>query len=130
MSVILKALGLILVAALFSTVIKKHSGEFSFLISTAAVCAVTLYVILSAKDTVYKIKNLFGSYTGSSEYVAVAAKAVVIAYLAATVADTCRDHGQSALAAKAELAGKCVIFLLTAPLFINILNAALSFTEL
>ena len=130
MSVIVKALGFIFTAALFSLVIKKHSGEISFLISAAAVCAVTVYVILSAKDTVLKIKNLLGSYTGAGEYVTVAAKALAIAYLAGAVADTCRDHGQSALAAKAELAGKCVIFILTAPLFINLLTAALGFLNI
>ena len=130
MSLLVKALGLIFTAAVFSVVVKKHSGEFSFLISVAAVCAVTLYIILTAKSTVLKLKELFAVYTGSDEYITVAVKAVIIAYLSSTVADTCRDQGQSALAAKAELAGKCVIFVLTVPLFITVLNAALGFINI
>ena len=51
-------------------------------------------------------------------------KALGIAYISEFAADTCRDFGQSALAAKAEFAGKCAIFILCVPPAISVLEAA------
>lgn len=130
MSVLIKALGLIFISACLLVFLKNRTSEFSFLITVCAVFSVALYVLLFSADSVQKLKDIMDLNSGGGKYITVAVKALIIAYLAETVADTCRDFGQSALAAKAELAGKCVIFVLTVPLFANVVEVVLKFINL
>ncbi len=130
MSLLIKALGLIFLAALLVVFLKKKGGEFSFLITACAVCIVGVYVILTIGDSVGTLKSLMEQNGQNSDYIIVAVKALIIAYLAETVADTCRDFGQQALASKAELAGKCVIFVLAVPILSNVLEVVLKYMEL
>ena len=130
MSLLIKALGLIFLAALLVVFLKKKGGEFSFLITACAVCIVGVYVILTIGDSVGTPKSLMEQNGQNSDYIIVAVKALIIAYLAETVADTCRDFGQQALALKAELAGKCVIFVLAVPILSNVLEVVLKYMEL
>jgi len=48
-------------------------------------------------------------------------------YLSGFISDLCRDAGQTALASKAEIAGKCAIFLLCVPLSVTLLGTILEF---
>ena len=57
-----------------------------------------------------------------AEYLQVVFKAVGICLITQLAADTCRDAGEQALAAKAELAGKCFLLLLALPLFRQLLE--------
>lgn len=57
-----------------------------------------------------------------AEYLQVVFKAVGICLITQLAADTCRDAGEQALAAKAELAGKCFLLLLALPLFEQLLS--------
>ena len=130
MSILLKSFGVILAAAVLSVVLKQKSGEFSFLLSLIAVITVGIYCLVSVWDSVEKIRDRLNGYDIDVSYFKVSLKALFVAYMSETVADTCRDFGQSAMAHKAELAGKCVIFILTVPLFCDLLSIALSFLEI
>lgn len=119
-----------MVAALLIIVLKKQGNEFSFLITVCAVCVVALYIFLFAKDSFSNIKEIMNANGQNGEYITVAVKAIIIAYLAETVADTCRDFGQSALASKAELAGKCVIFVMLVPLFSSVCEIVIKYMNI
>ncbi|MEE1277947.1 MAG: SpoIIIAC/SpoIIIAD family protein, partial [Acutalibacteraceae bacterium] len=60
------------------------------------------------------------------DYMKTALKALGICYITQFAADVCRDFGQTALASKAELAGKCAIFLLSLPLVTSIVEIAVN----
>ena len=64
-----------------------------------------------------------------SSYFKVAIKALGIGYITSFVAEACRDAGQNSLALKAELAGKCAIFILSVPLILSILETTLGFSK-
>ena len=130
MSVFVKILGVLLVAAVFAAVIKSNRPEFSFLIALSAVCAAAVYAFVSVAPSLEKLQEVIAENNVPAGYFKTALKALIIAFTAETVADTCRDFGQSAMASKAELAGKCLIFVLTVPLFCSIVDVALSFLEL
>ena len=49
-------------------------------------------------------------------------KVLVVAYLADFTAQLCKDAGESAIAGKVELAGKIVIFYLSMPILLAILE--------
>ena len=75
------------------------------------------------------IEQKIESYGIESDYFKVALKALGIGYITTFIADSCRDAGQANLAIKAELAGKCAIFILSVPLMLYVLDTALGFIK-
>lgn len=123
-SEIFKVLGLCLVAALLSIVLKSKSLEFSVVISVFAGFLAASILIKSISEPISQFKSLIEEYNLNNQYFKVAVKALGIGYITSFIADTCRDSGQTSLAAKAELAGKVAIFTLSLPLLLSILNIA------
>ena len=123
-SEIFKVLGICLVAALLSIVLKSKSLEFSVVISVFAGFLAAVILIKSISEPISQFKNLIEEYNLNNQYFKVAVKALGIGYITSFIADTCRDSGQTSLAAKAELAGKVAIFTLSLPLLLSILNIA------
>lgn len=123
-SEIFKVLGICLVAALLSIVLKSKSLEFSVVISVFAGFLAAAILIKSISEPISQFKSLIEEYNLNNQYFKVAVKALGIGYITSFIADTCRDSGQTSLAAKAELAGKVAIFTLSLPLLLSILNIA------
>ena len=59
-----------------------------------------------------------------SEYLPYLLKSMGISLLSSTAADLCRDSGESAVATKLELLGKCEIIVLSIPLLKELLSLA------
>lgn len=59
-------------------------------------------------------------------YLEVLLKLVAISYVTEFMAGLCRDAGESALAAKVELAAKVAVMLLAVPIVVNILDSVVS----
>lgn len=111
-----EALGICLIAVMLSVVIGNYKKEYAVVITVAVGCIILVGVISMlfkpAKEFVTVLKN---SGIQSSRF-SVAAKVLAIGYITQFIADTCRDFGQSAVAAKAELVGRAAIFVITVPL--------------
>ena len=58
----------------------------------------------------------------SSAYLSVVLKAAGICFITQLTADTCRDAGETALAGKAELAGRVLMLLTAVPLLEDVLT--------
>lgn len=125
-AVVVKAMAVLLITAMMALTISAHKPEYAFILCLAGGGAVLLAVLGSVLPQVNALKNAVDNVSGA-EYFSVALKALGISYITGFVADTCRDFGQSSLAAKAELAGKCAIFILCVPLAVSVLNSALKF---
>lgn len=124
---IFKILILCIIVSLIALIFKNYKGEYAFLTILAGGTAV-LIILLSLIAPVFEEIRLLFSVNGiSSEYFKVAVKALGIAYISEYAADVCRDSGQTAMAAKAELAGRIFIFIISMPLLVSILNTALKF---
>ena len=104
--VVIKILAAVAVCACFAVVLNAQKAEYSFLLSLGCGAIVLAAVIDNVLPSVTRLKTVFNNAGGLSVYFSVALKALGISYLTGFIADTCRDHGQSSLAAKAELAGK------------------------
>ncbi len=111
-----EALGICLIAVMLSVVIGNYKKEYAVVITVAVGCIILVGVITTlfkpAKEFLSVLKN---SGIQSSRF-SVAAKVLAIGYITQFIADTCRDFGQSAVAAKAELVGRAAIFVITVPL--------------
>ncbi len=124
-----KILILCLTTAVFAIVIKPKSSEYAFLITVAAGIIIGILLLKNISEPIKAIGESFSKYGIESDCFKVALKAVGIGYITSFVADACRDCGQSSLALKAELAGKCAIFMLSAPLLVSVLNTAVGFIK-
>ena len=121
---IFKILAILLVSAVMGLILKQKNSEYAILVSVAA-GVITASVILKGLSASFgSIKDQIEGYGLEAEYFKIAIKALGIGYITSFIADICRDSGQTALATKAELAGKAAIFTLSLPLLISVLNIA------
>ncbi|MBR7132945.1 MAG: stage III sporulation protein AD [Clostridia bacterium] len=126
---IFKILGLCLVTAALCVILRPKNGEYALLVSVAAGLCVALIILSKIASPIAAIKAELEAYGVKTEYFSVALKAVGIGYVTTFIADACRDSGQVSLAAKAELAGKAAVFLLSVPLILSVLQTAVGFIK-
>lgn len=125
-AILFKAMAVLLITAMLALNIGAHRPEYAFILCLAGGGIVLLSVLGAVLPRVNALKSVIDNVSGSA-YFLVALKALGISYITGFVADTCRDFGQSSLAAKAELAGKCAIFVLCVPIAVSVLDSALKF---
>ena len=126
---VFKILAVCLVAAVFCIILKQKSGEYALLVSVAAGVCIGLLVLKNISAPIRALQEQLDEYNIKTEYFKVALKAVGIGYVTTFIADACRDSGQTSLAAKAELAGKCAIYLLSLPIIMSVLETAVGFIK-
>jgi stage III sporulation protein AD len=126
---LIKILGICIVTAALCVTVKPKAAEYSVLISVAAGIIISLILIKIIAPAIKSFNTLTDSYGIKTEYLSVAIKALGIGYLTSFIADSCRDSGQQSLAAKAEFAGKCAIFILSLPLLLSVLETAVGFIK-
>ena len=124
-----KILGVLLVSAVLSMVLKGRNQEYSMLISISAGVICALLILKNLATPLAQLKAEIESYGIKPEYFKVAIKALGLGYISSFIADTCRDSGHTSLAAKAELAGKTAIFIISLPLLMSVLQYAVGFVK-
>ena len=127
---LIKLLALLIITAAVSITLKPHRAEYAMLLSIAASAVAVTVILADVFPTVLRVRDLFSGNSEISASLGIAIKCLGVAYLTDFAADTCRDFGQTALAAKAEFAGKCAIFALCVPIMSSILESALKFAQL
>lgn len=123
---IFKILAVCLITAVLALVLRQYKGEYALAVALAGGTAVTAYIIMGIIPPIEYIKAQLAGYGIKAEYFTVAFKALGIGYVTGFIADACRDSGQTSLAAKAELAGKCAILIISLPLISSVLETAVS----
>ena len=95
-------------------IIRSLKGEMAVSIS---LCVSVLLVGLSLAvcDPILDFLNNLVK-PSSQNYITLLLKAVGVSLVASTASDVCRDCGETAIASKVELLGKCEILLLSLPL--------------
>ena len=124
-----KILGICFIAAVLAVIIKQYKGEYALIITLVAAGIVIVAAVRAIAAPVAALAQKLEDCGVNGEYFTVALKGLGIAYITGFIADACRDSGQTSLAAKAELAGKCTIFLLSMPLLFSVLETALGFVS-
>lgn len=123
---IFKILAICIITAVLAVVLKQQKGEYSLMVALAGGTVVILYILKGVLAPIEYINARLLNNGVNTEYFAVGLKALGIGYVTGFIADLCRDSGQASLASKAELAGKCAIFIISLPLIFAVLETALS----
>ena len=124
-----KILAVCLITTALCVVVNQRNSEYGLMISVTAGVLIALILLKNIASPIITIREKLEEYGVEIEYFKVALKAVGIGYITSFISDACRDCGQTSLALKAELAGKCAIFLLSVPLIISVLERAVEFAK-
>ncbi len=126
---VIKVLAVCLITAIICLVLKQQKSEYALMISIAGSVLVLIFVIKNLLVPITVLQKRIEAYGIETDYFKTALKALGIGYITTFIADSCRDAGQASLASKAELAGKCAIFLLSVPLVLSVMDTALGFIK-
>lgn len=121
---IIKLLGICLIVTVFCVLLRQYKPEYALLVGILGGALIFVLVLGQIVPAFNSLERFFSSLHVESFYFTVALKAVGIGYVTQFIADTCRDAGQSSIAAKAEFAGRSGIFVLSIPLLQKILEFA------
>lgn len=115
--------GLAVVAAALVTVIRQKTPEHALMLSVAAGVVILLWILQAGIPLFDQVRDLFTQTAGvQSGAVEILFKSLGICFVVQIACDACRDLGESAIAAKVEMAGKISVLVLALPLFQQILE--------
>lgn len=119
---IFQIVGLGLIAAVLSVVLKNQKPEISMQISIVTGLIIFIFM-LTKLSYVMEVLNLVAQKIDIDLiYITTILKIVGIAYVTEFGAQVCRDAGEGAIATKIEFAGKILIMVLAVPILIALLN--------
>ena len=122
-------LSMLLIAAFLTVLLRRYRPELAMGVGIVAGAIALLAVLKTAAPAVSQLQALLDGAALPQAYTAILFKALGICLLTQLTADACRDAGESALAAKAELAGKLLLLVVSLPLFEKITSLALSLLQ-
>lgn len=114
--------GVTVLTLVLSLVLKKDAPVIAFLLVVTAGVVLLLQVGAAAQDTVQRFSALLGRGNLESGLYGPMLRVVGIAALVRILSALCRDAGQSALAAKVELAGAVMALAAALPLLEQVLT--------
>ncbi len=120
--VLAAVVGVLLCGALLAVVLRGWRPELAVCLSLAAGAVVLALLLSRIAPLLAAAKRLAAVGGVDDSLLGTVLKAAGICLVTQLTADTCRDAGESALAAKAELVGRVLLLLLAVPLFEQILT--------
>jgi len=120
--IIIQVVAVGIISAILALTIKRQSPEIAIIITLAASILIFFMVLPALIYAVGIIQNLGSHLDSRIAYVPLVLQILGIAYVAELGAQVCIDAGESAIAAKIELAGKVLIMAAAAPILLDVLQ--------
>ena len=122
---ITKVITLGLIGTIFSVLLKKENPQIAML--TAAATGILIFLMLcSPLGELISLLRETAEQAGVGEgYFGIVLKVIGIAYLTQFGAQLCADAGESAIAAKIEMAGKVLMMAVAAPVLTGLLETVI-----
>ena len=114
---------LCIIAALLALSLRGQRPEFAMLLSLGCGLFVLLYLLGQMKD-IFSGLDILSGLSGQSELTAIILKALGVCIVAELGSQCCRDAGETAIAAKVELAAKAALVMMSMPVFASLLEMA------
>lgn len=119
--------GVLAVTAFLAVLLRQYRPEAALAISVLAGGAVAALLLGTLAQPLGTVSEWLERGGVDDATVALLLKALGICLLTQLTADVCRDAGETALATHTELAGKAALLLLILPMFVQILDLAVTF---
>lgn len=118
-----------IVAVVLIILLKQSKPEFALFISIA-LTAIILIMLARRISSIMSVLNYFGERAQIEDhFLKLIFKVVGIAYIAEFGSELCNDAGEGAIASKIALASKVIIFTLSLPILVALLDTISSITS-
>lgn len=115
-----------IISAIICGLLGAQGKEYGMYIKIAAVCLIMSAVVVYISPAIDGINRIFLRADIDDRYIGILFKAVGVCYISQFACDICRDSGENALAAQAELAGKAALIVLAMPLIEELTDIVVS----
>ncbi len=124
--VLTAVVGLLLCAAMLAVLLRAQRPELAICLALVAAAVVSILLVQQIAPLISAMRRMLSLTALPSEGFGVVLKAAGVCLATQLAADTCRDAGESALASKAELAGRVLMLVMAVPLFEELLTLVTS----
>lgn len=109
--------GIGIISAVLCVIVRQYKPELAVGVSLACGVVILGAALALLQPSIEALSQLAAAAQIDSSLCAVLIKALAVCYLTQIAADTCRDAGESAVAAKVELAGRAAVLAVSLPVF-------------
>lgn len=124
---LIKIIGLAVIAALITVILKKHCKELVPFFELAVLIAVVLLIADGQLIKSGGLEKLFSFYARDNEVFSAIFKAAAITVLSRLASDLCKENGNTLMGDIVELAGRIMLTVLALPFIEKVTETALSF---
>lgn len=117
---------IVMLAAFLAVILRQTRPEQAMAVALIAGLGVLALVLIQVTPVLNSLKELLSQADMPDEYGLVLFKSLGVCLITQMASDACKDAGETALASKAELAGKVALLTLALPLFEKIGELAVS----
>jgi stage III sporulation protein AD len=122
---IIQIVGLGIIAAILSLIVKEQKPLFSFLLALFTGLVIFLFLIGKIQSIIQVLSDLAVKSSVNMVFLRTILKIIGVAYIAEFGAQIIRDAGQEAVASKIELAGKVLIMVMAIPVITVIIETVM-----
>ena len=122
---IIKIIGIGLVALIIIILLKQYKPEFAIYISLLAGVLILLLVMDQLTEIISLLQSLASKASINSTFLALLLKITGIAFLAEFAVSVCKDAGEGAIASKIEIGSKIIIIAISIPIISSLLEIIL-----
>ncbi|WP_308415407.1 stage III sporulation protein AD [Sporanaerobium hydrogeniformans] len=122
---ILQLIGFAMTSVMLIMLVGKYNNStkaFSLIIRLATVVLFMLFIVQQLGDVFRVIQELASKVNMESGYLNIILKIIGIAYIAEFGYQLCKDAGEEAIGSKIQLAGKVMIFVISAPVIFAVVE--------
>jgi stage III sporulation protein AD len=109
-------------SAVLAIIVKKQSPEAALMITIAASVLIFMMIMPLVAEAIGILQRVGGMLDGGLPYVLLIVKVIGVAYMAELGASVCQDAGETAIAARVEMAGRVMILVLAVPVILDLVN--------
>lgn len=122
---IIKIIGISLIALIIIILLKQYKPEFAIYISLLTGVLILLLVIDQLSQIITLLQSLATKASINSTFLGLLIKITGIAFLAEFAVSVCKDSGESAIASKIEIGSKIIIIAISIPILSSLLEVIL-----
>ena len=122
---IIKIIGIALIALIIIILIKQYRPEFSIYISLLTGVLILLLVIDQLGEIISLLQSLATKASINSTFLSLLIKITGIAFLAEFAVSVCKDAEEGAIASKIEIGSKIIIIAMSIPIISSLLEIIL-----
>ena len=111
-----------ILCAVLALTLRKQNPEIALLISIASGALLFFMILPELAYAVGVLSHLGEMFDGGMRYVSLVLRVIGVAYMTELGASVCTDAGETAIAAKIDMAGRLIILVMAIPIIIDIIS--------